>query len=257
MKQIFIGFDPREAAAFAVARNSARANLTQQIPIRGIVLEDLQACELYTRPTRVTINSDGRKQLIDQLSIRSDYDGRISTQHAIARFLVPHLATRGWALFMDGDVLVRGNLARIFDGLDPSMAVYCVKHNHVPDSSTKMDGQLQTRYPYKNWSSVMLWNIGHPSNNKLTIEAVNTLPGRDLHRFAWLRHDEIGELDVKWNWIVGHSDPRIIPEIVHFTDGVPDMPGYENVPYADEWRDELARWAGNYSAVKARARAYA
>jgi lipopolysaccharide biosynthesis glycosyltransferase len=257
LNQIFIGFDPLAAAAFAVTRNSARANLTQQLPISGIVLEHLQDCGLYTRPTKITISNDGRRQLIDVLSSRSDYDGRISTPHAIARFLVPHLASTGWALFMDGDMLVRGNLARIFDRLDRTYAVYCVKHNHEPPTNTKMGGFQQTRYSHKNWSSVMIFNVGHEANKRLTLEAVNTLAGRDLHRFAWLKDEEIGELDPKWNWLAGYSDPKINPEIVHFTDGVPDMRGYEHQPYADEWREALVRWAGNYSAVKVIDRAYA
>jgi hypothetical protein len=32
-----------------------------------------------------------------------------------ARFLVPHLASSGWALFMDGDMLVAETFARVFE----------------------------------------------------------------------------------------------------------------------------------------------
>lgn len=252
VRSVFVGFDPREAAAFAVACHSARRNLTQAIPIRGIVLSDMQSCGLYSRPTRVVIDAGGVKHLVDELSIRKDYDGRMSTQHAVLRFLTPHLAPRGWALFMDGDVLIRGNLARIFDGLDEGKALYCVKHDHQPLGATKMDGQQQSRYLRKNWSSVMIFNVGHPSNRALTVEAINALPGKDLHRFCWLADDEIGELDPKWNWLVGHSDPAIDPAVVHFTEGVPDMPGYEDVPFAEEWREQLSRWAGGFSLAELR-----
>jgi lipopolysaccharide biosynthesis glycosyltransferase len=170
-------------------------------------------------------------------------DAPMSTQHANARFLVPHLAVTGWALFMDGDVLVRGNLARIFDDLDPSKAIYCVKHAHMPPAGVKMDGQEQTRYVRKNWSSVVIWNCEHASNRALSVDAVNSLAGRDLHRFVWLEDEEIGELDPKWNWLVRQSPAFEAPQIVHFTEGTPDMPGYADDPYADEWRQELARWA--------------
>jgi hypothetical protein len=251
LKSIFIGFDPREASAYAVARSSARRHLTQAIPIYGIVLDKLIAMGLYDRPTKIVTNSEGRGQLVDLLSARAEYDGRISTEHAIARFLVPRLAGHGWALFMDGDVLVRGNLARIFDGLDDSRALYCVKHDHHPVATSKMDGQLQTQYERKNWSSVMLFNVDHPSNAKLTLEMINNVPGRDLHRFCWLQDDEIGELDPKWNWLAGYSNPEIKPWLVHFTSGVPDMPGYEIGPYTDEWRAELAHWAASYPAALA------
>lgn len=240
---IWIGWDPREAAAFAVARHSIRKSNLKHIPVYGLVLSDLQARKIYTRPTTIRTNSDGRFEMVDQLSVRSDYDGRVSTQHAIARFLVPHLAKFGWALFMDGDMLVRGNLGPLFQSLNPKYAVYCVKHQHEPQAGTKMDGQEQTRYSRKNWSSFLAFNCDHASNGKLTVEMVNTLPGRELHAFCWLKDEEIGELGPEWNFLIGHSDPTIDAKVLHFTDGVPDMAGYENVAHADEWRTTLADWA--------------
>jgi hypothetical protein len=237
-RAIWIGWDPREDAAHAVARRSLLRHLSAPITVNTLCLADLRAMGLYTRPTQ---NRDGR--LIDVLSIRDDYDGSISTEHANARFLVPTLARSGWAMFMDSDMLVRADVAKAFDGLDPMFAVYCVKHKHLPANRTKMDAQIQTQYERKNWSSLVVFNCDHDANASLTVEMVNTLPGRDLHRFCWLDDSEIGELDPSWNWLVGHSDPSMDPGIVHFTDGVPSMPGYEDVPYADEWRAELARSA--------------
>lgn len=235
---IWIGFDPREAAAFAVARHSIKRRMTQQIPVYGLVLPDLQARGLYTRPLEMRPSAVDRLVMWDVLS-----DAAMSTQHANARFLVPCLARSGWAAFLDGDILCRGNAARMFTGLDESKAVYCVKHSYEPPAGTKMDGQSQTRYARKNWSSVMIFNCDHPANRALTLEMVNTLPGRDLHRFCWLEDDEIGELGQEWNWLVGHSDPAIDPKIVHFTEGLPDMPGYKDVPFAEEWNAELRCWA--------------
>lgn len=243
-KSIWIGWDPREAAAFAVARSSIRRHLTQPIPVRGLILGDLVQQGLYTRPTTTKLNGEGRVEMVDSLSARSDYDGRIATQHANARFLVPCLARSGWALFMDGDMLVRGNLARMFEKLDPAKAVYCVKHRHEPISGTKMDGQVQTRYSRKNWSSFIVFNCDHPANKALTLDLINSVPGRDLHALCWLQDEDlIGELPVTYNWLAGHSDASVNPIVVHHTDGVPDMPGYEDAPYADEWRAELLRWA--------------
>jgi hypothetical protein len=73
---------------------------------------------------------------------------------------------------------------------------------------------------------------------------VNTLPGRDLHRFCWIEDDNlIGELGSEWNHLVGVTESDAPPRIAHFTLGTPDMPGYENVKFAEEWRSELARWA--------------
>lgn len=230
---IWIGFDAREAAAYAVARYSIRRRLIMPIPIRGLVLSDLRERGLYTRPTSIR---DGR--LWDDIS-----EAPMATEFAVSRFLVPHLAGGGWALFMDCDMLVRANLDRLFRLCDPSKAVMVVKHVHEPPEGVKMDGQAQTRYARKNWSSVCVFNASHPANRALTPDYVNSVPGRDLHRFAWLDDDLIGELDPEWNWLVGHSDPSVEPSIVHFTEGYPLMKGYEDCAFADEWRDELASWA--------------
>jgi lipopolysaccharide biosynthesis glycosyltransferase len=190
---------------------------------------------LYTRPT---CRSDSG-QLWDEIS-----RAPMSTEFAISRFFTPLLAKfQGWALFMDADVLVRSNLIELFNAADSTKAVMCVQHAFDDASGTKMDGQLQVPYPRKNWSSVMLFNCAHPANAALTPQLLNSVPGRDLHRFCWLEDDQIGALDPAWNWLVGHSDPAIAPKIVHFTDGFPLMPGYESQAYADEWRDSLVDWA--------------
>ncbi|MBN9548786.1 MAG: hypothetical protein J0H31_07870, partial [Alphaproteobacteria bacterium] len=186
----------REIDAFAVARNSIRRHMISPVSARGVVLADLRARGLYTRPTS---RKDGR--LWDEIS-----EAPMATEFACSRFLVPHLASSGWALFMDCDMLVRRDLQRLFGLADPSKAVMVVKHNHQPTDAVKMDGQAQLRYARKNWSSVMLFNCDHPANKALTVELVNTVPGRDLHRFCWLEDDLIGELSPEWNWLVGHSD---------------------------------------------------
>jgi hypothetical protein len=232
VNSIWIGYDARESEAFSIARHSARRQCITPIPSRGIVLDDVRAKGLYWRPTS---RRDGR--LWDDIS-----EAPMSTEFAISRFLTPHLAGRGWALFMDCDVLVRRNLDRLFKLADPSKAVMVVKHHYEPPEGAKMDGQLQTRYARKNWSSVMLWNVSHPANQALTVELVNTVPGRDLHRFCWLDDSLIGELDPEWNYLVGHTK-GVDPSIVHFTEGLPSLPEYADCEFADEWRAELVRWA--------------
>lgn len=233
-----MGCDPREPNGHRVTMRSLLGHLSESIPVRNLVLQDLQSRGLYTRPTS---RHEGR--MIDKLSARDDYDGSVSTEHAIARFLIPALACKGWALFLESDMLVRHDLVNLFNSLDSSKALFCVKHDYKPTATRKMDGQMQTIYPRKNWSSLMAFNCDHESNRSLSLHDVNTLPGRDLHRFCWLSDDQIGDLDVSWNWLAGVSDPYIDPKIVHFTEGLPDMRGYENAPYAEEWRAELARLA--------------
>jgi lipopolysaccharide biosynthesis glycosyltransferase len=235
---VWIGFDPRETAAYAVARQSARWHMTSQAPIRGVVLSDLQARALYRRPLEFRKSAADRPIMWDVIS-----DAPMATQHACARFLIKELAGSGWAMFSDGDVLFRGNVMRLFQTLDRRVPLYCVKHDHVPKETVKMDGQPQTAYPKKNWSSVFILNCDHEANRALTVDLINTVPGRDLHRFCWLDESEIGALGAEWNYLVGQSPQIADPKLVHFTLGVPDMPGYEDCEYADEWRAELRRWA--------------
>ena len=130
-RSIFIGFDPREAAAFAVCRNSLMRHTSQLIPVHGLVLDDLQERGLYRRPM------EWRKVPPHLGTVMWDVisGAPMSTQHANARFLVPHLADGGWAMFCDGDMLFRDDVSKVFKDLDESKAVYCVKHMHVPSSS--------------------------------------------------------------------------------------------------------------------------
>lgn len=227
--KIFIGFDAHQMRASAVAEYSAGATSRWQPSIRRLALGELVAAGMYTRPTRYP--SADHPGYWDEIS-----DAPMSTGHAISRFLVPALCGyEGWALFTDGDVLFRRDVRELFALANPDYAVQVVQHEYAPPETSKMEGQEQTRYARKNWSSVILWNCGHPANAALTVAMVNSLPGRDLHRFCWLDDDRIGSLPACWNWLVGHSSDATVPAIVHFTEGVPDMPGYEHVAYADEW----------------------
>ena len=232
-ESVYVGFDPRETDGFAVTRASMRRRMTKPIPVHGLVLPLLKRSGLFYR------DQEKRDGVIwDKIS-----DAPCATEFSISRFLVPFLAERGWAMFCDSDMLFRTNVCRLFDELTPDKALYCVKHDYQPTETVKMDGQQQTQYARKNWSSLMVFNCGHPANKRLTVETVNNLPGRDLHRMCWLEDDEIGELDPAWNWLVGHSNLATTPKNVHFTTGLPSMPGYEQVSFAGEWRRELELWA--------------
>jgi hypothetical protein len=235
-RSIWIGFDSRpvEVQSFAVARQSIRRRLSQPTPIKPVMLKQLREAGLYYRPTE--------KHGGIMWDCISNF--ACSTEFAISRFLVPHLAGEGWALFADADVMARRNLGELFAQADPDKACMVVKHQPYMTGIRKMDGQIQSAYERKNWSSVVLWNCNHPAVRFLTPEVVNRERGLWLHQFAWLDDEDIGELDPKWNWLVGHSDPDVDPGLVHFTEGVPTMPGYEHCAYSDEWRGELERWAG-------------
>lgn len=229
--KVYIGWDRCQTTAWDIAACSLKQNASKSVSALPLSYVGLKASGLYKRPTQ-------RKgaRLFDTLSATSSYDGAMSTEHAIARFFIPHLVSEGWALFTDGDVLFRGDVLPLFRGVSPTRALYCVQHNYVPSNSTKMLDQVQTKYHRKNWSSVMLFNCNHPAHKRLTLDMLNTVPGRDLHRFCWLEDKEIGSLHHVWNYLVGHTKIAEEPKIVHFTEGLPNMKGYENCEYAEEWR---------------------
>lgn len=226
MLRIFLGHDTHEKLAYEVADSSIRASYhgLQPLSIKPISFRLLR--REYCRRTIVDRNGN----LWDVIS-----EAPMSTQHAIARFFIPHLCNgMGWALFMDSDILCRRSIDELFQLADPQYAVMVVKHEYAPEEGLKKGNQhFQLPYARKNWSSVMLWNLGHPAHEKLTLEVLNSVPGRDLHRFFWLKDEEIGELSDTWNWLVGHSTSPD-PAIVHYTEGIPGV-GNEGMPYAAEW----------------------
>lgn len=227
----FIGYDTRQPEAYAVTVRSLINASSVAFPIHTLLLPHLQALGFYERPMHTK-----KGQMHDDIS-----GAPMATEFAISRFYIPFLAQyRGWSLFCDSDFLFRTDIQKLFDQCDDKYAVMCVKHEYEPKEGVKMDGQAQTLYERKNWSSLMLINNAHPKNKLLEPKLLNTLPGRDLHAFNWLEDNEIGELDARWNWLEGHSDSKLNPYAVHYTRGTPEMAGYENVPYADEWRKVLS-----------------
>jgi hypothetical protein len=166
-----------------------------------------------------------------------------STDFAFTRFLVPALSLyQGWALFCDCDFLFTADMAEVFALADDKYAVRVVKHDHDPAEKTKMGGIVQTRYRRKNWSSLVLWNCGHPQNASLTGYVVNEWAGQWLHAFSWLDDGVIGDLPRGWNHLAGVDAPLDKPpQGIHFTLGIPTMPGCGKTPYAALWRAARGR----------------
>ena len=188
--------------------------------MRPLKQQELRDAGWYTRP-------------IDKLA---------STEFTFTRFLIPELTNfKGWALFMDCDMILTTDIKELFDQADPKYAVMCVQHDYTPKEGFKMDGQKQTIYPRKNWSSVMLFNCGHPSNAALTMDLVNDpeINGAYLHRFNWLKDEEIGELDHTWNYLVGVYNDIDIPKLIHYTEGGPWFENYRDCEFNELWKQEL------------------
>lgn len=234
MLEIVLGWDPREIVGHHLFTFSAIRRTSRPLRFVPLMEQALRHKGLYRRPHETR---DG--QLWCPIS-----QAPMATAFANSRFLTPWLAAGQWALFADGaDMLFQTDPADLFALADERYAVQVVKREHAPSESTKMDGVAQTVYPRKNWSSLILWNLDHPANARLTIDMVNELPGRDLHAFCWLEDEEIGRLPMRWNWLVG-TDPGMeeagaTPCLLHYTAGTPELLGRSG-PYAGEWLRELA-----------------
>ncbi|CAN6233109.1 unnamed protein product [Urochloa humidicola] len=225
--RVFVGYDSREDIAYRVCRRSLLRRSSIPLEVIPIVQQELREAGLYWRERGPTE----------------------STEFSFTRFLTPHLAGyRGWALFVDCDFLFVADVAELLRLIpdDPRRhAVMCVHHDYAPTEATKMDGAVQTMYPRKNWSSMVLFNCGHPKNvAALTPEAVSTRSGAYLHRFMWLDDDEVGEVPFVWNFLVGHNrvDPDdeagTAPRAIHYTSGGPWFERYRNCEFADLWVQE-------------------
>lgn len=209
---VFVGYDSREDIVYRVCKYSLLKH-NPSVNVIPIVQKELRLSGNYYRET-------------DFLS---------STEFSLTRFLVPHLSNHtGWSLFCDCDFVWLEDVKNIFDLCQNQFAVMVVKHNYYPSNGTKMDGKIQHLYPRKNWSSMVLWNCEHPSNRKLTIETINNCNPSYLHQFKWLSDDEIGEVPVEWNWLVGWNSGSI-PKAIHYTEGGPWIPGNSNCDYGEVW----------------------
>ncbi len=221
---VFIGFDSSnygQQLAHDVCKRSIE-KYNKNIKINTLVKRELEIKNIYKR-----IDNTG------------------ATEFTYTRFLVPYLSGyKGWALFCDSDFLWFTDINELFiNHNDMNKAVYCVQHNYTQcNGKLKMDGQKQEWYPRKNWSSLMLFNCSHPSVIKnLTPENVNTKPPSWLHRMGWCDDNMIGNIDIKYNYLVDYYNNYNINEIkaLHFTDGGPWHPLYRNVTFGEYWMEYL------------------
>jgi hypothetical protein len=223
--RIYIGWDGREPEAYEVAKFSLTRRASIPVSVTAIKLDELRAKKLYWR----------------------DQDPLASTEFTYSRFLTPALAGySGWALFCDCDFLWLGDIAGLVEYTKTPKAVYCVQHDYRPKETVKMDGAVQTTYPRKNWSSLMLFNCEHPAVKRLTPEVVNRETGAYLHRMQWVADEDIGSLPVEWNWLEGWNEKpaKGTPKAVHFTRGGPWFDNWKNVDYGELWiaeRDAMSK----------------
>ncbi len=213
MIPIFIGYDHREAVAYHVCVNSIIRHSSKTVAVTPLALKNMQDYQ--------ETHTDGSNQFI------------------YSRFLVPHLMEyKGWAIFMDGDMLLRDDINKLWTLRDESKAVMVVKHDYKTKMTEKYLGAKNENYPRKNWSSVILWNCGHEANKTITPEFIQSATGAQLHRFTWLDDSLIGELPKVWNWLPDEFGANEEAKLLHYTLGTPSFHDFATTPMGDEWHRE-------------------
>jgi hypothetical protein len=208
--RIFIGFDPREAAAYYACQQSI-----------------IEHCSEPTRLQFTPITGPIR-------------DG--SNAFTYARFLVPYLCGfQGSAVFLDGDMLVRSDIAELFSYPLAHMGARVVQHDYRTRHPVKYLGAKNEDYPRKNWSSVVLWNCGYFPNKILYPDFVSQQTGAFLHRFGWLRNEQVGALPLEWNKLVLEQELSHYDKLRHFTIGTPCFAEYADCDGAEEWHATFKR----------------
>jgi lipopolysaccharide biosynthesis glycosyltransferase len=214
--RLFIGFDPREAVAYHTFCQSVLEKASLPVAFTPLALNSLAGY----RET----HQDGSNTFI------------------YSRFLTPYLCGfDGWALFADGDMVCRADLAELWALRDPRHAVQVVKHDYKTKAAVKYLGNRNENYPRKNWSSVMLFNCDHPKHRVLTPEFLQRQSGKFLHRFEWLDDADIGALPPEWNWLTTEYEDNYQAKLLHYTLGTPCFADYRDAAMADEWHAHRAR----------------
>lgn len=220
MIPIYVGYDPREAVAYHTFSQSVIERASMPVAFHPLSLGMLRTYE--------ETHGDGSNQFI------------------YTRFLVPALQDfGGWAIFVDGDMVCTRDIAELWAYRDPAYAVKVVKHADYKTAhqfkyvGTTME-TINASYPRKNWSSVILWNCGHYANRILTPELVAEASGKQVHRFEWLRDEQIDDLPGEWNHLVGEY-PEKESKLYHFTLGVPGFERYARDEGAVLWHEARER----------------
>ena len=207
---LVVGFDGREAIAYHVFCQSVIDTSTKPVeflPLAENTLNEYKECHV-----------DGSNKFI------------------YSRFLTPYLKKfSGWAIYADGDMVCKSDIADLWKLRDPSKAVQVVKHNYTTKTRVKYLGNKNENYPRKNWSSLILWNCEHPANKVLTPNFIQDKTGSFLHRFSWLDDDLIGALPIAWNWLAIEYENNPDAKLIHYTLGTPCFKDYQNQSMSSEW----------------------
>ena len=213
---LVVGFDQREAIAYHAFCQSVLEK--SSIPVQFIPLAENVLVEYKE------LHTDGSNRFI------------------YSRFLTPYLCDfTGWAIFADGDMICQTDIKELWDLRDETKAVQVVKHDYKTKAHTKYLGNKNENYPRKNWSSLIIWNCGHPAHKSLSPEFIQKQSGSYLHRFSWLQDDQIGELEAVWNWLAIEYEQNSKAKLIHYTLGTPCFKDYAESEMSKYWHEAKAR----------------
>jgi hypothetical protein len=184
--RVFIGYEPRQPLAYNVLQHSIVRHSSKPVSITPLILGQL--------PIK-------RKGL---------------TEFTYTRFLVPHLCdyTRS-ALFLDADMVVKGDIAELFA---------CTDMSH--------DVQVMQEQPQFEWASAMLFN-----NNrcmKLTPEFIED-ESNSMFDMKWAK--SVGTFPAEFNHCVGYQEPKEA-KLYHYTQGLPCWHETRGLPEDGAWLEE-------------------
>ena len=209
MINVFIGFDEGEKVSYHILSESIRRQSSVPVSITPLCLSNIPEFKRELQPNQ-------------------------STEFAFSRFLVPYLSDyKGWSLFLDSDMMFRDDIKNLWDMIDKDKSIMCCKHDYVPKQNVKFRGAKNEPFPKKNWSSFMLMN--NHRCKMLSKEYVETATCLELNQFKWTHEENVGELPLEWNWLVGEYDYNKNAKNVHWTLGGPYFKDYAKSDYADEW----------------------
>ena len=214
--KIYIGFDQRESIAYHAFVQSLIDHASIPLDITPLAVKTLKGYEEKHKDK--------------------------SNDFVYSRFLTPFLNDfKGWAIFVDGDMICQTDIKELLDLRDGSKALQVVKHDYKTKANQKYLGNINQDYPRKNWSSVILWNCEHPKHKILTPDFIANESGKYLHRFSWLEDNEIGELSKEWNWLATEYHNNEQANIIHYTLGTPCFKDYRDTAMSDIWLKKYDR----------------
>jgi len=216
--RVFVGYDKAESIAYHTFCQSVLSRSSEPVSFTPLNLANLAGC------------------------YRESHQGiegyPPTNQFIFSRFLVPYLCGfEGYAIFADGDMVCADDIAKLW-AMRSDAAVSVVQHDYKTKAATKYLGQANKDYPRKNWSSVILWNCGHPANRVLTPQYVQQSTGSHLHRFGWIPDEQIAPLPFAWNWLADEYHHRDDVSLIHYTLGTPCFNEYRDCDYSDMWHAE-------------------